>query len=318
LRVASGAHQRFHAGIPLRKEVTEVTSEVPAKKILLTPGVIIEKLGLDDWKRALPLGIFFGIPAFYQQWIILDVETQLLGCFMLFVGTVYQKFGDTIGAALDARGDAILEARNKEEDAAIEMVQNMIEQHKLRMQYTDITRDIVDLQRETMEKSAKLHNLMAPYITREATITLLEMEVSRQVNEWQVEQNKLIHEALSSVTQQVQSDKKLKKAALDEALHTLADPNASQKKDAISSLFVDFFKKSALEAQKELAREKAVTESERSALIERIEAKVSRFSHIDGIHEQAEKAKKLIPTHYTGSLTKAFLEAQAKDRNYAS
>jgi hypothetical protein len=40
----------------------------------------------------------------------------------------------------------------------------------------------------------------------------------------------------------VQSDAGLKKTALNEALEALASPGKSQGTDAVSSLFVDFFK----------------------------------------------------------------------------
>lgn len=39
---------------------------------------------------------------------ILSEETQLLGCFMVFVGTIYSQAGDAIGKALDAKGLSII------------------------------------------------------------------------------------------------------------------------------------------------------------------------------------------------------------------
>jgi hypothetical protein len=43
-----------------------------------------------------------------SQVFILNEETQLLGCFMVFVGTLYSQAGDSIGKALDAKGEAVI------------------------------------------------------------------------------------------------------------------------------------------------------------------------------------------------------------------
>mmetsp|Transcript_11814 Transcript_11814/g.17610 ORF Transcript_11814/g.17610 Transcript_11814/m.17610 type:complete len:167 (+) Transcript_11814:86-586(+) len=166
-----------------------------------------------------------------------------------------------------------------------------------------------------MEKYAKLQNLMYPHQIKELTTALLDLEVSRQANEWNKEQDRLIEESFKTVTHQVNSDKNLKKAALDDALATLSNAKSAQKKDAIISLFSDYFRNVGAQAKKESAMEKVVTEAERNQLIERIDAKAQRFSHITGILEQAENAKKLIPTKYTGSLAKAFMLAQEKADN---
>ena len=42
------------------------------------------------------------------QVFVLNEETQLLGCFMVFVGTMYSQAGDAIGKALDAKSDAVI------------------------------------------------------------------------------------------------------------------------------------------------------------------------------------------------------------------
>ncbi|KAG5182095.1 hypothetical protein JKP88DRAFT_199568 [Tribonema minus] len=309
------ATQHFHAGIPARKEETQPAE---TSKILLTPGTIVEKLGLHDWTRALPVGLILAIPALNQEWIVLSEETQLLGCFMLFVGTIYTKFGDSIGAALDAQADAILDARNKEEDASIEVIKETIAFHHARLASAGIMSDLIALERETMEKQAKLLTVKVPHDMRELTVAMLDTKAAAEANEWHAAQDALVKSAVDTVTEQVQSDKKLKKTALDEALLSLADPAKAPATDAVTGLFTQFFKDTSAQAQKEASQEKTVTPAERQALIDSIDAQTARFSNVEGIQEQAEAAKKLIPTKYKGSLAKEFLQAQAKAHGMAA
>jgi hypothetical protein len=121
-----------HAGIPSRKEenkpvaaaaVPATTTDDKNSKIVLTPGLILDKLGLDDWRRALPLGIFLAIPAVVHEWFIIDEEAMLAGVFILFFGTIHAKFGADIGAYFDKQTDDWLAWRNALEDAEIEKVQ---------------------------------------------------------------------------------------------------------------------------------------------------------------------------------------------------
>ena len=42
------------------------------------------------------------------QVFVINEETQLLGCFMVFVGTMYSQAGDAIGKMLDMKGEAVI------------------------------------------------------------------------------------------------------------------------------------------------------------------------------------------------------------------
>ena len=39
---------------------------------------VLAKLGLDDWKFALPMGMFIAIPTLGNEVLVLDAETQLV------------------------------------------------------------------------------------------------------------------------------------------------------------------------------------------------------------------------------------------------
>ena len=67
---------------------------------------------LQDSRVQFPIAFLLAIPAVQMQWFVLNEETQLLGCFMVFVGTMYSQAGDAIGTALDAKGASAIAEHN--------------------------------------------------------------------------------------------------------------------------------------------------------------------------------------------------------------
>ncbi len=70
---------------------------------------------------ALPVGIITAVPALTQDFVILSEETQIVGCFVMFVSAIYTQFGDAIAKNLDAQSSAVLAALNKQEDVNVEI-----------------------------------------------------------------------------------------------------------------------------------------------------------------------------------------------------
>ena len=65
------------------------------------PETFLSKIGLDDWKFALPVGMMVGIPTLANEVLVLDAETQLVACFVLFSATMYTQVGPMIANGLD-------------------------------------------------------------------------------------------------------------------------------------------------------------------------------------------------------------------------
>ena len=68
---------------------------------------MIAKLGLDDWKFAVPVGLLVGIPAVANDVIVLSEELQLTACFMLFCSTIYTQFGGMMHKGFQDYSDEI-------------------------------------------------------------------------------------------------------------------------------------------------------------------------------------------------------------------
>ncbi len=95
---------------------------------------------------ALPVGIIAAVPALTQDFVILSEETQIVGCFVMFVSAIYTQFGDAIAKNLDAQSSAVLAALNKQEDVNVEIT-------KVICQVDSIQYALVEL------KAFVLHNL---------------------------------------------------------------------------------------------------------------------------------------------------------------
>ena len=80
---------------------------------------VLAKLGLDDWKFALPVGMFIAIPTLGNEVLVLDAETQLVACFTLFCATMYTQVGPMIGKSLDEYKDNVYETLKKVDEGML-------------------------------------------------------------------------------------------------------------------------------------------------------------------------------------------------------
>ncbi len=67
------------------------------------------------------MGIIAAVPALTQDIVIISEETQIVGCFVMFVAAIYTQFGDAIAKSLDSQSEAVLSALNKQEDINVEI-----------------------------------------------------------------------------------------------------------------------------------------------------------------------------------------------------
>lgn len=90
------------------------TTEVEKK-----PETTLSKLGLDDWKFALPVGMFIGIPTLANEVLVLDAETQLVACFCLFSATMYTQVGPMMASGLDDYRNNVAETLKKVDESML-------------------------------------------------------------------------------------------------------------------------------------------------------------------------------------------------------
>eukprot|EP01084_Bolivina_argentea_P228515 385930_1 len=259
-----GAAQKcfYHAGMPLNNKEVDATAVKEKDFKLLTPGHLVQKLGLDDWRMALPAGIIAAVPALTQDFIIISEETQIVGCFVMFVAAIYTQFGDAIAKSLDAQSSAVLAALNKQEDVNVEITKARLDECKAVLGVVDDTKAIHALHLDTLDTLAKSRTAQYKHQLRDKYMAVLDHLVLQEANRKATAHADLVNGAVEYVMQEVKRDKGIQKTALDQALATLANNKASGGADPVMGLFTDYLKKASLNAKAGLNKTVTLSEEE--------------------------------------------------------
>jgi len=197
---------------------------------------------LSDWRVQLPIGFLAAIPLLHNQIFILNEETQLLGCFMVFVGTMYTQAGDLIGKALDAKGQAVIAEHNAQEQVNIAAVYAVIAAHEKNLTLVQDMQSILTLQVELMETLDKAKMMEYQHTVRNDVVKKLDYFAAKEDQFRASVQSILVAKATASVEESFKTVKTLQDNALAMAMATIADPTKVQP-DAVAPVYADFFKK---------------------------------------------------------------------------
>lgn len=200
--------------------------------------------GLDLWKLlsnplyGLPVGGLAAATAVATDFYVINSETQLLGLWVLFVGTCYHNFGGAIGGMLDETGEAVIKEQHAQENAIIESMQVTADAHKRQVEIADDLAAIREAQTSVMDaivaaKSSKLqHELRAEIVSKLNNVKATETTATSGI------QAGLVESATAQVRDQVAG---MKKQALDSAFAALADPNAPAAADPVTEAYNTIF-----------------------------------------------------------------------------
>lgn len=211
------------------------------------PNSYLASVGLDDWKRQLPLGIFLAIPMIHNEVIILSEETQLVGCFCLFCGTVYQLGSQSIADMLDAKGKAIMAEHNALEDEAIQGTKDVVSAHEARVALLSQLQVVASAQKEALDELQAAKSMQLKYVVRDNIVKMLDTLVAKDEQTNALLSSKMVTEAAASVAAKF-DDPKVKDKALKEAIDILSSPDKNPK--IVAGFYADFFKAKATSAKK--------------------------------------------------------------------
>ncbi|KAJ8604338.1 hypothetical protein CTAYLR_002514 [Chrysophaeum taylorii] len=201
----------------------------------------LAKVGLDDWKRQLPLGIVLAIPLIQNEVLILSEETQLVGCFCLFCGTAYQLGADSVSDMLAAKSKSITEQHNAVEDQAIAGVREMVEAHEKRVEMLTVLKTVGEAQAQAMADLKVAKAMEFKHTTRDSIVKMLDTLVAKEDQARAAMTAKIIAEAAANVTSKF-ADPDVKSQALTESISILQTGGSPQ---LVSSMFKDYFKSRA-------------------------------------------------------------------------
>lgn len=228
----SQAVRAFQASAPAKSQ----EKEAAAADAEAVPEEGFFSASLGDWPRAVPLGALLSVPFIANNWYIMNEETQILGCFCLFTGSIYSLFGDAIGAHFDEDGKAIMAEANALEDINIAAVDAVKEAHATRATVGADVAAIGEASKELMVEIAAAKTLQLKHEVRADFVRKLDYIVSQENALRESLQTSVTAAATASVKASV--DEKMRADAFAAAMDALAGKPAG--KDAVADAYTSF------------------------------------------------------------------------------
>ena len=177
-----------------------------------------------------------------MQWFVLNEETQLLGCFMVFVGTMYSQAGDAIGTALDAKGASVIAEHNAQESITINAAKAVVEAHYAKLSLVEDMKMVHSAQAELLSALSTAKSMELQYQCRADIVKKLDYLVMKEESASMALQEKLVSNAAATVTAEFAASKDMQAKALGEALDTIANPASKSGTDVVGGMFTGYLK----------------------------------------------------------------------------
>jgi len=205
---------------------------------------------LQKWNYFVPLGILVGVPALFNEFAVIDAETQILGAFMFTVGAVYNEFGGAIGDMLDSERKDVESAMKKVDDSLLQNVHEAVATNEALLDLEAEVTSIHALTDDLASVQAEYLNHHEEHKFRDAVARKLDALVALEDTASNAIRNRMLAKVHADVVQAFSSDSKAKDAALAQALGVLSSSNANSGAKMNKDVVGDYFA-SSLKAYKE-------------------------------------------------------------------
>jgi len=189
---------------------------------------IIARLGLDDWRFALPIGMMVGIPALANEVLILDAELQLTACFILFCSTLYTQVGPMISKSLDEYTKEIENGLKHLDSSLTTQINYVIKENEAASTLPEDLKSIYQLTDQLSVAQADVLNRQEELKFREQIVKKLEALGALEETAATAIRNRTLASVKSDVVKSFTTDKKLKEDALNQAIAVLAAGEGSK------------------------------------------------------------------------------------------
>ena len=204
----------------------------------------VEKMGLNDWKFALPLGMLVGIPMISNEVLIIDGEMQLTGCFILFCATLYTQVGGMVASSLDERSTEIFKELETLDNAVKAQLTGAIASNKLAITLDQDLKDRLALVDDLAATQAQVLNHMEEHKFRDAISKKLDSLAALEEATAQALRARTITAVKADVVDLFTNDRKAKDNALAQAIQVLSTgAKGKMGKDVVGEAFSDAIKK---------------------------------------------------------------------------
>lgn len=241
-RLPIALHQRLEYHVTSKRD--DDTKFAP----ITTTDASSNKKSMWDPIYAVPIGIAFAVPAVHYEWYLVNEETQLMACFIMFTALIYKNFGPTIGLMLEEDGKRIIEEANKVEDTVIDLLQSRVADIKVQENIVEDARKVHQLKLETYEKlnaAGQMKPLHEYKVQMERVLSIIATEEASMIEKAKTD---LMKEATIAVTNELLTNKDLQKVSLENAIAQLKGTKPGM--DPVKQTYLQFFQWKSNEAKK--------------------------------------------------------------------
>jgi len=196
---------------------------------------------LADWKIGFPISLFLLIPAISNEVIVINEETQLLACFMLFCGTLYNQAGPMWHKYCEEQREADFRVFQRADERLLSSLQESVKLNEKVLHLEETVTEFHSVSDSLAVVQADLLNDLEQHKLRDLVAKRLSSLVAIEDAASNAIRQRTLNKVRSDVTASFTSDKSAKDAALAQAISVLTGGSAATYgKDIVG----DAFKKS--------------------------------------------------------------------------
>lgn len=200
---------------------------------------VLQYLGFDDWRWAFPCAALVGVPMVMQDVILIDYKMYLVGVFALMWHTYDATLAPIWAEKSDWVGEYIRDAWATFDKDAIEDLNNDIETNEKFLDTKEVFADIFNGVDEVTVAQATAFNLSNQNEFHRAIQKKLDALASLNEATSVAIRNDMITTVKEEAQKTLLNDKKVKEAALAQAIATLAaGPNGARGKDVVGEVYL--------------------------------------------------------------------------------
>lgn len=170
--------------------------------------------------------------------LILDAETQLVACFILFCSTMYTQVGGMIGKSLDNYGNEVADELKAVDNAMLEQINSAVEANQSAITLEEDYKQYCQLTDQLAAAQADVLNQREVHLYREAIVKKLDSLQALEDSAVQAIRNRMLTKVKSDVVKTFTTDQKAKDLALTRAIEVLSGgAKAKLGKDVVGDVF---------------------------------------------------------------------------------
>jgi F0F1-type ATP synthase membrane subunit b/b' len=170
--------------------------------------------------------------------LVLDAETQLVACFILFCSTMYTQVGGMMGKSLDDYGKEVAEDLKEVDNSILSQVNAAVEANQNALSLEEDYKQYCELTDQLAAAQADVLNQREAHLYREAIVKKLDSLQALEDSAVQAIRHRMLTKVKSDVVRTFTTDQKAKDLALTRAIEVLAGgAKAKLGKDVVGEVF---------------------------------------------------------------------------------